>query len=76
MLSIFSINAVKEICSRCPLVMTEELLRDLALYKKSKNKSKLFLMMLACDLCDSLKQMKTENYSALLYRTNNNTIRL
>lgn len=35
----FSINAVKEICNRCPLVMTEELLRDLAGYKKSKNKS-------------------------------------
>ena len=35
-----SINAVKEICNRCPLVMSEDLLRDLAAYKKSKNKSK------------------------------------
>ncbi|XP_046852084.1 protein SDA1 homolog isoform X2 [Xenia sp. Carnegie-2017] len=33
------INAVKEVCIRCPLVMTEQLLRDLAAYKKSKNKS-------------------------------------
>ncbi|XP_028397743.1 protein SDA1 homolog isoform X2 [Dendronephthya gigantea] len=33
------INAVKEVCNRCPLVMSEELLRDLAAYKKSKNKS-------------------------------------
>lgn len=36
----FSINAVREVCNRCPLVMSEELLRDLAAYKKSKNKSK------------------------------------
>ncbi|CAB4027968.1 SDA1 homolog, partial [Paramuricea clavata] len=32
------INAVREVCNRCPLVMSEELLRDLAAYKKSKNK--------------------------------------
>ena len=36
-----SLNAVREVCARCPLVMTDELLQDLALYKTSKDKSKL-----------------------------------
>ena len=36
-----SLNAVREVCSRCPLVMTDELLQDLAQYKTSKDKSKL-----------------------------------
>ena len=35
-----SLNAVREVCARCPLVMTDELLQDLALYKTSKDKSK------------------------------------
>lgn len=34
-----SLNAVREICLRCPLAMTEDLLRDLALYKNYKEKS-------------------------------------
>lgn len=33
------LNAVREICSRCPLAMTEVLLRDLAMYKNYKDKS-------------------------------------
>lgn len=33
------LNAVREICTRCPLAMGEELLRDLVLYKKYKEKS-------------------------------------
>lgn len=34
------INAIKEICARCPLAMTEDLLQDLAQYRSHKNKSK------------------------------------
>lgn len=33
------LNAVREICSRCPLVMTEDLLGDLAQYKNYRDKS-------------------------------------
>uniref|UniRef100_A0A8D2NT30 Protein SDA1 n=1 Tax=Zosterops lateralis melanops TaxID=1220523 RepID=A0A8D2NT30_ZOSLA len=33
------INAIKEITARCPLAMTEDLLRDLVQYKTHKNKS-------------------------------------
>ena len=32
------INSVREICNRTPLVMTEELLRDLSQYKKARDK--------------------------------------
>ena len=32
------LNAVREICARCPLVMNEDLLQDLAQYKKAKDK--------------------------------------
>jgi len=32
------LNAVRELCARCPLVMTEELLQDLAEYKTYKDK--------------------------------------
>lgn len=35
----FRLNAVREICVRCPLVMTAELLQDLASYKSYRNKS-------------------------------------
>ena len=38
-----SLNAVREVCARCPLVMTDELLQDLAQYKTSKDKSKCVL---------------------------------
>merc|ERR1712130_609194 len=33
------LNAVRELCARCPLVMTEDLLRDLVEYKTYKNKA-------------------------------------
>lgn len=33
------LNAVREICGRCPLVMSEDLLRDLAEYKKYRDRS-------------------------------------
>lgn len=33
------LNAIREICSRCPLVMDEDLLHDLAEYKSYKNKA-------------------------------------
>ncbi|CAH1776930.1 unnamed protein product [Owenia fusiformis] len=33
------INAVREICNRCPLAMSEELLQDLAQYKSHREKS-------------------------------------
>ncbi|XP_067041403.1 protein SDA1 homolog [Acropora muricata] len=33
------LNAVREVSARCPLAMTEDLLQDLVLYKKSKDKS-------------------------------------
>ncbi|RWS13427.1 protein SDA1-like protein [Dinothrombium tinctorium] len=33
------LNAIRELCSRCPLVMNEDLLQDLALYKNYKNKN-------------------------------------
>jgi protein SDA1 len=32
------LNAIREVCSRCPLAMSQELLVDLAQYKKSKEK--------------------------------------
>lgn len=32
------LNAIREVCARCPLVMTDDLLQDLAQYKKSKDK--------------------------------------
>ena len=33
------LNVVREICLRMPLLMTEDLLHDLALYKKSHEKA-------------------------------------
>eukprot|EP00088_Acartia_fossae_P013665 TRINITY_DN1721_c0_g1_i4.p1 TRINITY_DN1721_c0_g1~~TRINITY_DN1721_c0_g1_i4.p1 ORF type:complete len:736 (-),score=222.23 TRINITY_DN1721_c0_g1_i4:131-2293(-) len=33
------LNAIRELCARCPLVMSEELLRDLAEYKTYKDKA-------------------------------------
>ncbi|ESO12842.1 hypothetical protein HELRODRAFT_93501 [Helobdella robusta] len=32
------LNAVREVCNRCPLSMSEDLLHDLALFKKNKDK--------------------------------------
>ena len=39
MCDLCSINAIKEVVARCPLAMTEDLLRDLVLYKNHKDKS-------------------------------------
>lgn len=33
------LNAIRELCSRCPLVMTEDLLRDLVQYKSYRDRS-------------------------------------
>lgn len=33
------LNAIREVCQRCPLSMSEDLLRDLVLYKNYKDKS-------------------------------------
>ncbi|GLT36671.1 hypothetical protein SLA2020_110340 [Shorea laevis] len=33
------LNVVREICVRMPLLLTEELMQDLALYKKSREKA-------------------------------------
>lgn len=30
------LNAIREVCQRCPLAMTEDLLRDLVMYKHYK----------------------------------------
>ena len=38
-LSLTSLNTVREICSRCPLVMSHELLQDLTAYKSYRDKS-------------------------------------
>lgn len=35
----FRLNAIREMCSRAPLVMTEDLLRDLAQYKNYRERS-------------------------------------
>ncbi|KAK3913405.1 Protein SDA1-like protein [Frankliniella fusca] len=47
------INAVREICGRCPLVMSEDLLHDLAQYKKYKERS---VMMAAHSLIHLYRQ--------------------
>jgi len=35
----FRLNAIREMCTRAPLVMTEDLLRDLAQYKNYRERS-------------------------------------
>ncbi len=35
---VVGLKTVRELCVRCPLVMGAELLQDLALYKKERNK--------------------------------------
>lgn len=54
---ILSINAVREICGRCPLVMSEDLLRDLVQYKKYKERS---VMMAAHSLIHLYRQHQPE----------------
>lgn len=55
------LNAVRAICSRCPLAMGEDLLRDLTLYKSYKEKS---VMMAA----KSLISLYREQLPALLHK--------
>eukprot|EP00047_Mylnosiga_fluctuans_P003731 m.230644 g.230644 ORF g.230644 m.230644 type:complete len:691 (-) comp12092_c0_seq1:145-2217(-) len=55
------LNAVREVCSRCPLAMNETLLQDLVQYKSFKDKS---VMMAA----RSLIQLFREKNPALLHR--------
>lgn len=55
------LNAVRAICNRCPLAMSEDLLRDLTLYKSYKEKS---VMMAA----RSLITLYREQLPALLHR--------
>ncbi|KAI5651781.1 SDA1 domain-containing protein [Phthorimaea operculella] len=47
------LNAVREICARCPLAITEDLLRDLVQYKNYKEKS---VMMAARSLIQLYRQ--------------------
>ena len=55
------LNATREICSRCPLAMGEDLLRDLVMYKAYKEKS---VMMAA----RSLITLYRERIPELLHR--------
>lgn len=55
------LNAAREICARCPLAMSEDLLRDLALYKNYKEKS---VVMAA----RSLISLYREQLPALLHK--------
>lgn len=57
------LNAVREICGRCPLVMSEDLLHDLAEYKKYKERS---VMMAAHSLIHLYRQHQPE----LLHKKN------
>lgn len=52
-----SLNAVREICARCPLVMNEDLLRDLTQYKSYKERS---VMMAARSLIGLFRQTVPE----------------
>ena len=47
------LNAVREICSRCPLSMNEDLLGDLVQYKhhRDKSKSRTYTAFHSCLLC-------------------------
>lgn len=51
------LNSVKEICSRCPLAMGEDLLRDLAMYKSYRDRS---VMMAARGLIHSFRNQRPE----------------
>lgn len=50
---IHRLNAVREICSRCPLAMDEDLLRDLTQYKHYRERS---VMMAARSLIGLFRQ--------------------
>jgi len=51
------LNAVREICSRCPLVMNEDLLRDLVEYKNYRDRS---VMMAARSLIQLFRRTRPE----------------
>lgn len=51
------LNAVRELCARCPLAMNEDLLRDLAQYKLYKEKS---VMMAARSLIQLFRKTRPE----------------
>jgi protein SDA1 len=55
------LNAIREVCQRCPLSMDEDLLRDLVMYKNYKDKS---VMMAA----RSLISLYREQLPALLHK--------
>ncbi|GAB0096330.1 Protein SDA1 [Sergentomyia squamirostris] len=55
------LNAIREICARCPLAMTEDMLSDLVMYKTYKQKS---VMMAA----RSLIMLYREQIPALLHK--------
>lgn len=56
-----SLNAVREMCSRCPLVMNEDLLQDLTQYKTHRERS---VMMAA----RSLIQLYRHTMPSLLHK--------
>lgn len=51
------LNAVKEICTRCPLSISEDLLKDLAQYKSYKDRS---VMMAARSLIQLFRYLRPE----------------
>ena len=51
------LNAVREICFRCPLAMSEDLLRDLAMYKTYRDRS---VMMAAKSLIHLFRDTRPE----------------
>ncbi|CAD7690165.1 unnamed protein product [Nyctereutes procyonoides] len=62
------INAIKEITARCPLVMTEELLQDLAQYKTHRDKNMMSartLIQLFRTLNPKMLQKKFREYGEL-----------
>ncbi|GAB5362961.1 hypothetical protein AAMO2058_000843300 [Amorphochlora amoebiformis] len=48
------LNAIREVCIRCPLALSSELLQDLAMYKKSKTKG---VMMAARGLIAAFREV-------------------
>lgn len=63
MIYIFSLNTVREICTRCPLAMNEDLLEDLTRYKHYKDRS---VMMAAHSLIGTFRRVMPD----LLHRKN------
>ena len=53
----YRLNTVREVCVRCPLVMDEDLLRDLTGYKNYKNKG---VMMAARSLIQLFRTIKPD----------------